>query len=92
MSRGKLTNCLGCGRDTRASSGYCHRCISIGTPYYAVNQMPSETKDRPTFRFDGDSPNQLTVDAEDDYSEDSMGPTEAKYDDLSWRRGDRGVQ
>lgn len=62
-------NCLGCGRDTKHSTGYCYHCMS-------GRHMPSEKKGRAIFRFDGESPSDILTSGidEDDYSEESMGP------------------
>ena len=39
-------NCLGCGRDTCRSSGYCYRCLGI-KGFSSAKGHIHDTKDRP---------------------------------------------
>lgn len=66
----KVQNCLACGRDTKAESGYCHRCITTHCSWGST-QMPKESKDRPAFTYGGEPLSRLTAIHEDDYSEDA---------------------
>ena len=65
-----VKNCLFCGRDTTAISGYCYRCVGKG------QQMPYEIKDRHIFQLDGENATELDSRRirEDNYSEEAMGP------------------
>lgn len=56
---GNFINCLGCGRDTTAISGYCARCIGhkrVGG--HDLTQI-DDRKDRPVLTVDGDHTMQL---------------------------------
>lgn len=63
---GKLINCLSCGRDTCAKSGYCSRCLGH-------TAQISDTRDRPVLGCDGDPVVYFSTGGihEDDYSEES---------------------
>lgn len=68
----ELKNCLSCGRDTRAASGFCFRCIGHSAMSCHDDGQIDDRRDRKelqvgevlTFKF-------TNLDIEDDYSEDS---------------------
>lgn len=70
--KNELKNCLSCGRDIRAVSGYCFRCIGHSTMSCHGDSQIDDRRDRPQLQVGEELPFKYTnLDIEDDYGEDS---------------------
>lgn len=61
--RNEIKNCLGCGRDTRAESGYCFRCTGHSEMGCHADSQIDDRRGRRELK--------IGLDIEDDYGEES---------------------